>query len=100
MGASKEHTLLTIPVSASAPDTALIVATAPLWGMLLGSVLGLERPKLKALVGVGLGVGLLLRVGMIVYRGLGMSGSSLTLRVLPHLGAVRRRGRPLCGVAC
>jgi drug/metabolite transporter (DMT)-like permease len=58
----------------SASNTALVVATAPLWGMLLGFVLGWERPKLKGLVGVGLA---LLGVGVIVYRGLGASGTSL-----------------------
>jgi len=45
-----------------------------LWGMLLGFVLGLERPKLKGVVGVGVA---LLGVGVIVYRGLGASGTSL-----------------------
>jgi hypothetical protein len=35
-------------------NTALIYATAPLWEMLLGSVLGLERSKLRRVVGVGL----------------------------------------------
>src|SRR3712207_4869700 len=58
----------------SASNTALVVATAPLWGMLLGFVLGLERPKLKGLLGVGLA---LLGVGVIVYRGLGATGTSL-----------------------
>jgi drug/metabolite transporter (DMT)-like permease len=42
--------------------------------MLLGFVLGLERPELKGVVGVGLA---LLGVGIIVYRGLGTSEMSL-----------------------
>jgi len=58
----------------SASNTALVVATAPLWGMLLGFVLGWERPRLKGLAGVGLA---LLGVGVIVYRGLGSDGTSL-----------------------
>jgi drug/metabolite transporter (DMT)-like permease len=58
----------------SASNTALVVATAPLWGMLLAFVLGWERPKLTGIVGVGLA---LLGVGVIVYRGLGESGASL-----------------------
>ncbi len=58
----------------SASNTALIYATAPLWGMLLGSVLGLEHPKLRGVVGVGLAI---MGVVAIVYGGLGMSETSL-----------------------
>ncbi len=76
IGVALNNVAFTFGVSmTSASDTALIVATAPLWGMLLGFVLGLERPKLQGLVGVGLA---LLGVGVIVYRGLGASGASLT----------------------
>ena len=76
IGVALNNVAFTFGVSmTSASDTALIVATAPLWGMLLGFVLGLERPKLQGLVGVGLA---LLGVGVIVYRGLGASGTSLT----------------------
>lgn len=58
----------------STSNTSLIYATAPLWGMLLGSVLGLERPKLRGVVGIGLAI---MGVVTIVYGGLGMSGTSL-----------------------
>lgn len=58
----------------SASNTALIYATAPLWGMLLGSVLGLERPKQRGVIGVGLAI---MGVITIVYGGLGMSETSL-----------------------
>jgi len=76
VGVALNNVAFTFGVSmTSASDTALIVATAPLWGMLLGFVLGLERPKLKGLIGVGLA---LVGVGVIVYRGLGASGTSLT----------------------
>ena len=76
IGVALNNVAFTFGVSmTSASDTALIVATAPLWGMLLGFLLGLERPKLQGLVGVGLA---LLGVGVIVYRGLGASGTSLT----------------------
>ena len=76
IGVALNNVAFTFGVSmTSASDTALIVATAPLWGMLLGFVLGLERPKLQGLVGVGLA---LVGVGVIVYRGLGASGTSLT----------------------
>jgi drug/metabolite transporter (DMT)-like permease len=76
VGVALNNIAFTFGVSmTSASNTALVVATAPLWGMLLGFVLGWERPKLKGLVGVGLA---LLGVGVIVYRGLGASGTSLT----------------------
>jgi drug/metabolite transporter (DMT)-like permease len=76
VGVALNNIAFTFGVSmTSASNTALVVATAPLWGMLLGFVLGWERPKLKGIVGVGLA---LLGVGVIVYRGLGASGTSLT----------------------
>ena len=76
VGVALNNIAFTFGVSmTSASNTALVVATAPLWGMLLGFVLGWERPKPKGLVGVGLA---LLGVGVIVYRGLGASGTSLT----------------------
>ncbi len=75
VGVALNNVAFTFGVSmTSASNTALMVATAPLWGMLLGFVLGLERPKLKGLVGVGLA---LVGVGIIVYQGLGASGTSL-----------------------
>jgi drug/metabolite transporter (DMT)-like permease len=75
VGVALNNVAFTFGVSmTSASNTALIVATAPLWGMLLAFVLGLERPKVKGLIGVGLA---LLGVGVIVYRGLGEGGASL-----------------------
>src|SRR5215213_10318073 len=75
VGVAFNNILFTTGVSmTSASNTALVVATAPLWGMLLAFALGWERPKLKGIVGVGLA---LLGVGVIVYRGLGESGASL-----------------------
>jgi drug/metabolite transporter (DMT)-like permease len=76
VGIALNNVAFTFGVSmTSASNTALVVATAPLWGMLLGFVLGLERPRLKGLVGVGLAF---VGVGVIVYRGLGADGTSLT----------------------
>jgi drug/metabolite transporter (DMT)-like permease len=76
VGIALNNILFTNGVSmTSASNTALVVATAPLWGMLLAFVLGWERPKLKGIVGVGVA---LLGVGVIVYRGLGDSGASLS----------------------
>jgi drug/metabolite transporter (DMT)-like permease len=54
----------------SAGSTGLIFATAPVWGLLLGAVLGLERPTWKGVAGVGLSI---LGVTLVVLDGL-MSG--------------------------
>ena len=54
----------------SAGSTGLIFATAPVWGLLLGAVLGLERPTWKGVTGVGLSI---LGVALVVLDGL-MSG--------------------------
>jgi drug/metabolite transporter (DMT)-like permease len=75
IGVAMNNVAFTYGVSlTTASSTALIVATAPLWGMLLAFVLGLERPKVKGMIGVGLA---LLGVGVIVFRGLGTGGTSL-----------------------
>ena len=76
VGVALNNVAFTFGVSmTSASNTALVVATAPLWGMLLGFALGWERPSLKGIFGVGLA---LLGVAVIVYRGLGSGGTSLT----------------------
>ncbi len=58
----------------NASDTALLYAVVPVWGMLLGFVLGLERPTLRGIFGVGIAF---LGTIVVVYGGLGGSGSSL-----------------------
>ena len=58
----------------NASDTALIYAVVPVWGMILGSVLGLERPTLRGILGVAIAF---LGIVVVVYGGLGGSGSSL-----------------------
>jgi drug/metabolite transporter (DMT)-like permease len=76
VGVALNNVAFTFGVSmTSASNTALVVATAPLWGMLLGFALGWERPSLKGVFGVGLA---LFGVAVIVYRGLGTGGTSLT----------------------
>ena len=75
VGVALNNVAFTFGVSmTSASNTALVVATAPLWGMLLGFVLGWERPSLKGIAGVGIA---LVGVGVIVYRGLGSGETSL-----------------------
>jgi drug/metabolite transporter (DMT)-like permease len=63
----------------SASDTALLYAVVPVWGMILASVLGLERPTLRGILGVGLAF---LGIIVVVYGGLGGSDSSLTGNLL------------------
>jgi drug/metabolite transporter (DMT)-like permease len=58
----------------NASDTALLYAVVPVWGMLLGFVLGLERPTLRGIFGVGMAF---LGTIVVVYGGLAGSGSSL-----------------------
>jgi len=57
----------------TASDTALIYAAVPIWGILLGLALGLERPTRWGVVGVALAF---VGVGVVVYGGLG-GGTSL-----------------------
>src|SRR5215213_9267278 len=49
----------------SAASTGLIFSTAPVWGMLLGSVLGHERPTGRGVVGVALSI---VGVGVVFYE--------------------------------
>ena len=58
----------------SAASTGLIFATAPVWGLLLGSVLGLERPTARGILGVGLSIA---GVAAVVSEGLWAGGTNL-----------------------
>jgi drug/metabolite transporter (DMT)-like permease len=74
VGVGLNNVLFTFGVDlTSASNTALIYATPPLWGMVLGFVLGTEQPRVRGILGVLLAM---LGVGVIVYGGLG--GGSLT----------------------
>jgi drug/metabolite transporter (DMT)-like permease len=75
VGVTLTQSVFTVGVSmTTAANTALIYSTAPVWGMLLGVVLALEKPRLSGVVGVGL---CLVGVALIVYGGLSFSGTSL-----------------------
>ena len=69
----------------SAASTGLIFSTAPVWGMLLGSVLGHERPTGRGVVGVALSI---VGVGVVFYEGLGAGGTSLIGNLWVLLAAV------------
>ena len=69
----------------SAASTGLIFSTAPVWGMLLGSVLGHERPTGRGVVGVALSI---VGVGVVFYEGLGAGSTSLIGNLWVLLAAV------------
>ncbi len=86
-GIGAAQTAFTFGVSTtSAASTGLVFATAPVWGMLLGSVLGLEQARLKGILGVGLSV---VGVGIVFYGGLlGAADDSLVGDLLVLVAAV------------
>jgi drug/metabolite transporter (DMT)-like permease len=74
-GIGAAQTAFTFGISlTSAASTGLVFTTAPVWGMILGFVLGLERPGWKGVFGVGLCI---LGVGMVFYGGLSNEDDSL-----------------------
>jgi drug/metabolite transporter (DMT)-like permease len=87
LGVAVAQTSFTFGVSmTSAANTGLIFATAPVWGLLLGLALGLERPTWSGVLGVGLSI---LGVGVVFWEGLtGAGGRSLVGDVLVLLAAV------------
>jgi drug/metabolite transporter (DMT)-like permease len=85
-GIGAAQTAFTFGVSlTSAASTGLVFTTAPVWGMLLGFVLGLERPNLKGAVGVGLCI---LGVGIVFYGGLDSKDDSLVGNLVILLAAL------------
>ncbi len=86
VGVTLTQTVFTLGVSlTTAANTALVYSTAPVWGMLLGFALGLERPRLSGILGIGLS---LVGVGFIVYGGLEFAGTSLAGDALILVAAV------------
>ncbi|CAA9462744.1 MAG: Permease of the drug/metabolite transporter (DMT) superfamily [uncultured Rubrobacteraceae bacterium] len=75
VGITVTQSVFTVGVSlTTAANTALVYSTSPIWGLLLGSLIGLERPRLRGVVGVALA---LTGVGFIVYGGLGLGEANL-----------------------
>ncbi len=86
LGVAFGQTAFTFGVSlTSAANTGLIFATAPVWGILFGFVLGLERPTWRGVLGVGLSI---LGVGTVFYEGLGVRGTSLVGDLAVLLAAI------------
>lgn len=78
LGVAIGQTAFTFGVSmTSAANTGLIFATAPIWGLFLSLMLGLERPTRRGMVGVGLSI---LGVGIVFYEGLGTEPGRRSLR--------------------
>jgi drug/metabolite transporter (DMT)-like permease len=86
LGVAIGQTTFTFGVSmTSATNTGFIFATAPVWGLLFGFVLGLERPTWRGISGLGLSI---LGVGVIFYEGLGVESASLIGDLLVLLAAM------------
>ena len=86
LGVAFGQTSFTFGVSlTSAANTGLIFATAPVWGLLFGFVLGLERPTWRGVSGVGLSI---LGVGLVFYEGLGLQDTSLVGDLLVLCAAI------------
>ena len=85
-GIGAAQTAFTFGISlTSAASTGLVFTTAPVWGMVLGFVLGLERPRWRGVVGVGLCI---LGVGIVFYGGLTSVEDSLLGDLVILLAAV------------
>lgn len=85
-GVATAQTGFTFGVSlSSAGSTGLIFATAPVWGLLLGAILGLERPTWKGVLGVGLSI---VGVALVVLDGLTSGHASLMGDLLVLIAAV------------
>ncbi|MGI8650905.1 MAG: DMT family transporter [Rubrobacter sp.] len=75
VGISCTQTVFTIGVGeTTAANTAVIYATAPVWGMVLGFLLGLERPRLLGIAGIAL---CLFGVLVMEYGSIDLEGTSL-----------------------
>src|SRR5918998_548405 len=75
VGVTISQTGFTFGISmTSAAHTGLIFATSPVWGLVLGLVLGLERPTFRGVVGMALSI---VGVSIVFYEGLGAENTSL-----------------------
>jgi drug/metabolite transporter (DMT)-like permease len=91
LGVAVAQTAFTFGVSmTSTSNTGLVFATAPVWGLLLGFALGLERPTRAGVFGVGLsilGVGVIFREGLVGAEGTSLLGDLLILIAAVTVGA-------------
>ena len=91
LGVGVAQTAFTYGVSmTSTSNTGLVFATAPIWGLLLGSVLGLERPTRWGVLGVALsvvGVAAVFREGLVGAEGASLLGDCFILVAAVAVGA-------------
>jgi drug/metabolite transporter (DMT)-like permease len=91
LGVAVSQITFTFGVSlTSTANTGLVFATAPVWGLLLGFALGLERPTRWGVLGVGLsivGVGVVFREGLVGAEGASVLGDLLILVAAITVGA-------------
>lgn len=91
LGVATSQIAFTFGVSmTSASNTGLVFATAPVWGLMLGAVLGLERPGWRGILGVGLsiaGVAVVFRDGLAGAGGSSFVGDCLILVAAVGVGA-------------
>ena len=91
LGVAVSQTSFTFGVSmTSTANTGLVFATAPVWGLLLGFALGLERPTRWGVLGVALsilGVGVVFREGLVGAEGASPLGDLLVLVAAVTVGA-------------
>jgi drug/metabolite transporter (DMT)-like permease len=87
LGVVSAQTCFTFGVSmTTASNTGLIFATAPVWGLVLGAVLGFEKPTWRGIVGVCLSI---MGVGAVFWEGImGAGGSSLVGDLLVLVSAI------------
>lgn len=85
-GIGTAQTCFTFGVSmTSTANTGLIFASAPVWGLLLGFLLGLERPSRSSVLGILLSV---VGIGIVFHEGLGAADSSTIGNCLILLAAM------------
>jgi drug/metabolite transporter (DMT)-like permease len=91
LGVAASQTSFTYGVSmTSTTNTGLVFATAPVWGLLLGFALGLERPTRWGVLGVALsilGVGVVFSEGLVGAEGASLLGDLLVLVAAITVGA-------------
>src|SRR5215217_9258900 len=91
LGVAMAQTAFTFGISlTSASNTGLVFATAPVWGLIFGLALGLERPTWKGILGVGLsiaGIGIVFYEGLVGAAGASLVGDSLILVAAMTVGA-------------
>lgn len=91
LGVATAQTAFTFGISlTSASNTGLVFATAPVWGLLLGLALGLERPSRRGILGVGLsisGIAIVFHEGLVGAEGASLLGDALILVAAVGVGA-------------